>query len=64
MGGMRDSGVGRRHGREGIVKYCESQTVAVQRVLSIGPVPGFSLERYAQTMTLAAKVLQRIPGVK
>jgi succinate-semialdehyde dehydrogenase/glutarate-semialdehyde dehydrogenase len=64
MGGFKDSGVGRRHGREGIVKYCDPQTVAVQRVLSIGPVQGVSQERYARTMTMAAKVLKRLPGVR
>ncbi|WP_020666651.1 succinic semialdehyde dehydrogenase [Amycolatopsis nigrescens] len=32
MGGMGKSGLGRRHGEEGILKYTEAQTVAVQRV--------------------------------
>lgn len=32
MGGMRTSGVGRRHGRDGIVRYTEPQTVTTQRV--------------------------------
>ncbi|WP_256461149.1 aldehyde dehydrogenase family protein [Blastococcus sp. PRF04-17] len=59
MGGMKDSGVGRRHGREGIVKYCETQTVAVQRVLPVGPLPGLPLERYATVMTAGLKVLRR-----
>jgi succinate-semialdehyde dehydrogenase/glutarate-semialdehyde dehydrogenase len=31
MGGMKTSGMGRRHGREGILKYAESQTVAAHR---------------------------------
>jgi succinate-semialdehyde dehydrogenase / glutarate-semialdehyde dehydrogenase len=31
MGGMKDSGIGRRHGREGILKYTQSQNIAVQR---------------------------------
>ncbi|MQY31880.1 putative succinate-semialdehyde dehydrogenase [NADP(+)] 2 [Nocardia sp. RB56] len=31
MGGMRTSGLGRRHGREGIIRYTEPQTVAAQR---------------------------------
>lgn len=35
MGGMGDSGLGRRHGAEGIVKYTQPQTVAVQRLQSI-----------------------------
>ncbi|WP_051636863.1 succinic semialdehyde dehydrogenase [Rhodococcus sp. UNC363MFTsu5.1] len=32
MGGMRTSGTGRRHGREGIVRYTEPQTVTTQRI--------------------------------
>ncbi|MDI3417807.1 succinic semialdehyde dehydrogenase [Streptomyces luteolus] len=40
MGGMGDSGLGRRHGAEGIRKYTESQTVARQRFLPLGPEPG------------------------
>ncbi len=31
MGGMRASGLGRRHGAEGILRYTEAQTVAAQR---------------------------------
>jgi acyl-CoA reductase-like NAD-dependent aldehyde dehydrogenase len=31
MGGMGDSGVGRRHGREGLLRYTEAQTVATQK---------------------------------
>jgi succinate-semialdehyde dehydrogenase/glutarate-semialdehyde dehydrogenase len=61
MGGMKDSGVGRRHGREGILKYTESQTVAVQRVLPIGPLPGLPVERYAKVMTAGLKALKRAP---
>lgn len=40
MGGMGDSGLGRRHGAEGIRKYTESRTVATQRLLPLGPKPG------------------------
>lgn len=41
MGGMGDSGLGRRHGAEGIRKYTENQTVATQRLLPLGPTkPG------------------------
>ncbi|MGY2003632.1 succinic semialdehyde dehydrogenase [Blastococcus sp. SYSU DS1024] len=61
MGGMKDSGVGRRHGREGILKYTESQTVAVQRGLPVGPVPGLPLERYATVMTAGLRALKRMP---
>ncbi|MZD08360.1 aldehyde dehydrogenase family protein, partial [Streptomyces sp. SID5785] len=37
MGGMGDSGLGRRHGAEGIRKYTETQTLARQRILPLGP---------------------------
>jgi len=32
MGGMKQSGIGRRHGVEGIRKYCEQQTLVVDRL--------------------------------
>ncbi|MFC7755319.1 succinic semialdehyde dehydrogenase [Tsukamurella soli] len=38
MGGMGISGVGRRHGTEGLLKYMESQTIARQRVIGLGGV--------------------------
>jgi len=31
MGGRKDSGIGRRHGSEGIRKFCHQQTVVVDR---------------------------------
>jgi succinate-semialdehyde dehydrogenase / glutarate-semialdehyde dehydrogenase len=34
MGGMKASGVGRRHGREGLLKYTEAQTIAVRSRLA------------------------------
>lgn len=37
MGGWRDSGVGRRHGRQGLLRWTESRTVAVQRGVSTDP---------------------------
>lgn len=64
MGGMNDSGVGRRHGREGILKYTEAQTVAVQRLLPIGPLPGMSQKRYSQVLDLGLKLLRRAPFVR
>ena len=40
MGGMGDSGLGRRHGAEGLLKYTEAQTVAIQRLLLRPPPAG------------------------
>jgi succinate-semialdehyde dehydrogenase / glutarate-semialdehyde dehydrogenase len=63
MGGMKDSGVGRRHGEKGILKYTESQTVATQRVMGIAPPPGVSRKAFAQAMTLGLRLMKRIPGL-
>ncbi|WP_232680477.1 succinic semialdehyde dehydrogenase [Nocardioides sp. R-C-SC26] len=46
MGGMGDSGLGRRHGSEGIRKYTESQTVATQRLMPLGPPPSMAVEKF------------------
>lgn len=37
MGGMKDSGLGRRHGTQGLTRWTESQTVATQRGALISP---------------------------
>ena len=60
MGGMKASGVGRRHGREGILKYTESQTIAAQRLISIAPLPGQSDEAFARTMTVALRAMKAV----
>ena len=63
MGGMKGSGMGRRHGIEGIMKYTESQTVATQRLLPVAPPPGLDVGWYARIMTAALTLLRRIPGL-
>ena len=57
MGGMGISGLGRRHGRDGIVKYTEPQTIAAQRLLLIGPPPGVTRRTYSRVMTMAGRLL-------
>jgi succinate-semialdehyde dehydrogenase/glutarate-semialdehyde dehydrogenase len=59
MGGMRDSGLGRRQGPEGILRYTESQSVATQRVLPVAACLGLSDERFARVLTRALRVLNR-----
>lgn len=56
MGGMKDSGVGRRHGREGILKYTEAQTIAVQRLVPVGPPPGMANGRYTRLVKGALRL--------
>jgi len=61
IGGMKDSGAGRRHGREGILKYTEPQTIAVQRLLRVAPAPGMSNRTYARIMKGAVTLMSRFP---
>jgi len=63
MGGMKASGLGRRHGAEGILKYTESQTVATQSLMLIGPNRFLPPEQYAKTMTVILKMMKAIPGL-
>ncbi|GAA4692187.1 succinic semialdehyde dehydrogenase [Nocardioides conyzicola] len=46
MGGMGDSGSGRRHGAEGIRKYTQAQTIASSSLGPVGPPPGAALETF------------------
>ncbi|MGW0942036.1 succinic semialdehyde dehydrogenase [Streptomyces sp. NPDC002623] len=60
MGGMKDSGLGRRHGSEGILKYTEAQTVAQQRLLPMAPSLGMTDEKYAQFMSTSLRVMKAL----
>ena len=64
MGGWKTSGVGRRHGAEGILKYTESQTVAVQSLIPIGPFGILTPARYTRLMTWLLRMLRHIPGLR
>ncbi len=61
MGGMKDSGLGRRHGREGFLKFTEAQTIAVQRGFSIAPAGPVTAERFADLAVAALRVVRRLP---
>lgn len=63
MGGMGASGMGRRHGSEGLLKYTEAQTIAVrsaaaQRLQDPGDDPQGFVERFTRILR-AAKILPR-----
>ncbi|MFE6924519.1 succinic semialdehyde dehydrogenase [Nocardia sp. NPDC057663] len=60
MGGMGDSGLGRRHGADGMLKYTEAQTVAHQRVLGFSAPAGFSESAWAATLTVVLKGMKRL----
>jgi acyl-CoA reductase-like NAD-dependent aldehyde dehydrogenase len=60
MGGMRQSGMGRRQGAEGIHRYTESQSVATQRLVRFGPMLGMSDKTYAKVMTANLRLMNKL----
>lgn len=60
MGGMRQSGMGRRQGSEGIHRYTESQSVATQRLVRFAPMLGMSDETYGKVMTANLRVMKKL----
>ena len=64
IGGMKESGVGRRHGEEGILKYTEAQTIAVQRFLPLAPPPFLDERLYTRVMSRVVQAVGRIPGLR
>jgi succinate-semialdehyde dehydrogenase/glutarate-semialdehyde dehydrogenase len=63
MGGMKSSGVGRRHGSEGITKYTESQNITAQHVIGFAAPFGLSDERWAKALTVTLRTFKRL-GVR
>lgn len=59
MGGMKVSGLSRRHGHEGITKYTEAQNVTAQHLLGFAAPFGLSDERWVRTLTLALGAMKR-----
>jgi acyl-CoA reductase-like NAD-dependent aldehyde dehydrogenase len=59
MGGFRQSGLGRRQGSEGVRRFTESQSVAVQKVIRLAPMLGMSDETYAKLMTANLRFLKK-----
>jgi acyl-CoA reductase-like NAD-dependent aldehyde dehydrogenase len=60
MGGMGDSGLGRRHGSEGFLQYTEVQTIATQRAFGFGAPFGWSNERWGGTLANAVGAMKKL----
>ncbi|KAA9158408.1 succinate-semialdehyde dehydrogenase (NADP(+)) [Amycolatopsis acidicola] len=60
MGGMKDSGYGRRNGAEGLLKYTEVQSIAQQRGLRLRPPRLVPPRLWARGMTSGLRFLRRI----
>ena len=61
MGGMRQSGLGRRQGAEGILRYTEPQSIGVQRLIPMAGPTSMSPRTWAKLLTLGLKILRRTP---
>lgn len=61
MGGFKQSGVGRRHGVEGIVKYTNVQTVATQSLMNVEAPGSMTREAFAKTMTKGLRLMKYLP---
>jgi succinate-semialdehyde dehydrogenase / glutarate-semialdehyde dehydrogenase len=60
MGGMRQSGLGRRQGSEGIHRFTETQSVATQKLLRFGPMLGMSDQAYGKVMTANLRLMKKL----
>ncbi|TWE11900.1 succinic semialdehyde dehydrogenase [Rudaeicoccus suwonensis] len=59
MGGMGQSGLGRRHGAEGIHKYTESQNITAQHLMGFAPPKGVPAGLWARSMTMNLRALKK-----
>ncbi|WP_412475468.1 succinic semialdehyde dehydrogenase [Gordonia sp. LUNF6] len=62
MGGMGISGMGRRHGEEGLLKYTEPQTIATQRFIGLDGIRGIPQSLYLKLTPQIIKSLKYLPG--
>jgi succinate-semialdehyde dehydrogenase/glutarate-semialdehyde dehydrogenase len=64
MGGFKESGLSRRHGAEGILKYTQPQTIAVQRFLNLSGPGGIISGLGPRIMALLLRLWRHIPGLR
>ncbi len=62
MGGFGDSGLGRRHGPEGLRRYLEARTVATSRVGPLAPPRGVPTSWFVRGLTALTRVQRRLQG--
>jgi succinate-semialdehyde dehydrogenase/glutarate-semialdehyde dehydrogenase len=59
-GGVKQSGVGARHGDQGLLKYTDVQNLAVLKKQVMGPQKGQTYEAYVKQMLTSLKVMRRL----
>ncbi|WP_227982360.1 succinic semialdehyde dehydrogenase [Nocardia spumae] len=62
MGGMGISGVGRRHGPDGLLKFTEPQTVVVTRGMNLDAPFGLPQSKWQGALMTLARSLRLLPG--
>ncbi|HEY7592842.1 MAG TPA: succinic semialdehyde dehydrogenase [Actinophytocola sp.] len=60
MGGMGVSGLGRRHGAEGLLKYTEAQTIGTQRIAMLNPPKWVPYGLYTKVMAASLRLMRRL----
>jgi succinate-semialdehyde dehydrogenase/glutarate-semialdehyde dehydrogenase len=59
-GGVKSSGVGARHGDQGLLKYTDVQNMALLKKQVMGPRPGQSYEKYVESMLSGLKMMRKL----
>jgi succinate-semialdehyde dehydrogenase/glutarate-semialdehyde dehydrogenase len=59
-GGVKNSGVGARHGDQGLLKYTDVQNMAVLRKQVMGARPGQDYAKYVERMLSGLKMMRRM----
>ncbi|GAA3439161.1 succinic semialdehyde dehydrogenase [Kutzneria kofuensis] len=59
-GGVKNSGVGARHGDQGLLKYTDVQNLAVLKKQVMGPRPGQDPEKYVVGMLSTMKLMRKL----
>ena len=59
MGGMKNSGLGRRQGQDGIRRFVDVQSVATQTGIPLAPSHGLDGKSFTSVMTGLLRVLKK-----
>jgi succinate-semialdehyde dehydrogenase/glutarate-semialdehyde dehydrogenase len=59
MGGMKNSGLGRRQGRDGIRRFVDVQSVATQSVIPLAPSHGLDPKSFVSLLTGVFRVMKK-----
>jgi succinate-semialdehyde dehydrogenase/glutarate-semialdehyde dehydrogenase len=60
MGGRKESGLGRRHGSAGLLKYTEPQTIASQHIMGFDPAYGMSPAAHVKFLNATLRTLKTL----